>query len=131
MSQLSNKAILFGRIGQDLELRQLDGGQSVQFSVATDESYRNKDGERVEQTEWHNVVFYGKQAEVICKFFKKGFRILVEGKLKTRKWVDKDGINRYTTEIVGHFFEFIDRIEASTGADTNVSGNGPEDDLPF
>lgn len=97
-----NKVILVGRLGKDPEIRHLENGVAVaSFSLATSESYKDRTtGERKEQTEWHNIVLWRGLAEVAEKYVKKGDLIYVEGKLKTRSW-EKDGVTRYTTEIVG------------------------------
>ena len=95
-----NKVILIGRIGRDPEMRYTPSGQPVaSFSVATDESYTSKDGQKVEKTEWHRIVVWGKQAEFCGNYLSKGRLVYVEGKLETRKWTDKDGAEKYTTEI--------------------------------
>lgn len=96
-----NKAIIVGRLGKDPEVRYTSSGQAVaNFSVATDESYK-KDGETQKKTEWHNIVMWGKLAEVAEQYLKKGQLVYLEGKLQTRQWENKqDGTTRYTTEIV-------------------------------
>lgn len=94
-----NKVQLIGRLGKDPETRNFDNGSQVaNFSVATDESYKNKKGEKVESTEWHNIVIWGKLAEVAVKYLNKGDQVYLEGKLKTRSW-EKDGVTKYITEI--------------------------------
>ena len=96
-----NKVILIGNLGKDPEVRHLDNGVAVaNFSLATTESYTNKQGDRVNQTEWHNIVLWRGLAEVAEKYLKKGSSVYIEGKIKTRKWEDKEGINRYNTEIL-------------------------------
>ncbi|WP_436514422.1 single-stranded DNA-binding protein [Ekhidna sp. To15] len=97
-----NKVILVGRLGKDPEVRHLENGATVaNFSLATSETYKDRQtGERREQTEWHNVVLWRGLAEVAEKYVKKGDMIYVEGKLRTRSW-EKDGVTRYTTEVVG------------------------------
>ncbi|MCU0416400.1 MAG: single-stranded DNA-binding protein [Cytophagaceae bacterium] len=97
-----NKAILVGNLGKDPEIRSLNDGRKVaNFPLATTESYKNKNGERVDNTEWHNVVFYGPIAEVIEKYLRKGSQLYVEGKIRTRSYDDKDGNKKYITEIIG------------------------------
>lgn len=97
-----NKVILVGNLGKDPEVRHLENGASVaNFSIATSESYKDKNGNRQEQTEWHNVVLWRGLAEIAEKYLRKGSQIYVEGKLRTRSWQDKDGNTRYTTEVVG------------------------------
>ena len=97
-----NKAIIIGNCGRDPELRYSTNGAAVcNLSIATTRSWKSKDsGERQEETEWHRVVFYDKLAEIVGEYVKKGRSLYVEGRLKTRKWTDKDGIEKYTTEIV-------------------------------
>src|SRR3990172_7277245 len=95
-----NKVILVGHVGKDPEVKYLEGGLVVaNLRMATSESYTNKNGERIDQTEWHSVVLWRKLAEIAEKFVKKGSLIYIEGKLQTRSWEDKDGNKRYTTEI--------------------------------
>ena len=95
-----NKAILVGRLGRDPETRYTSGGQAVaNFTLATDESYKDRSGERQKRTEWHRVVLWGKTAESLSEYLTKGKQIYVEGRLQTRQWDDKDGNKRYTTEI--------------------------------
>ncbi|MFA4862459.1 MAG: single-stranded DNA-binding protein [Bacteroidales bacterium] len=96
-----NRVILIGNLGKDPEIRSLEGGVKVaNFSLATTETYKGKNGEKVDQTEWHNVVLWRGLAEVAENYLKKGNSIYVEGKIRTRDWTDKDGNKRYTTEII-------------------------------
>ena len=99
-----NKAILLGNMGGDPDIRHMNNGEAViSFSMATTESWRDKvSQEKKEQTEWHRVVVYGKLAEIVSKYAKKGSQLYVEGRLRTRKWVDQNQINRFTTEIVAN-----------------------------
>lgn len=97
-----NKVILVGHLGKDPEVRAVGTDRKVaNFSLATTESYKNKNGERVDQTEWHNIVFWGPIVDVIERYLKKGSQIYVEGKIRSRSYDDKDGIKRYATDIVG------------------------------
>ena len=97
-----NKVILVGNLGKDPEVRHLDNGRAVaNFSLATSETYKNKAGERVTNTEWHNVVLWTPLAEIAERFLKKGGQVYIEGKLTTRSWDDQEGNKRYTTEVVG------------------------------
>ena len=99
MSSL-NEVNLIGHLGRDPELKFTPSGQPVaNFSVATDESYMGKDGQKVQKTEWHRIVVWGKQAEFCGNYLKKGSLVYVKGSLETRKWTDKDGAEKYTTEI--------------------------------
>lgn len=134
MSSL-NKVQLIGRLGKDPEVRHLDSGMTVSnFSIATSESYTNKQGEKVEQTEWHNIVARGKLAEIIEKWVTKGMLIYIEGKLKTRKW-EKDGQTHYATEIFADSMQMLSKSESkeqSQPAQQNTSQPEPEgNDLPF
>ena len=101
MNALRNKVQLIGRLGQDPEIRTFDDGKKVaNFSLATDDSYKDKNGQKVERTYWHNVVVWGGLVKVVESYVQKGQEIAIEGKLTNRSWEDKDGNKRYTTEIV-------------------------------
>lgn len=101
MNNLRNRVQLIGHVGNDPEVKNLDSGSKLaRLSVATNESYRNDKGERVTNTEWHNVVAWNKTAEIIENYVKKGKEVAIDGKLTTRSWEDKDGIKRYSTEVV-------------------------------
>jgi len=96
-----NKVILIGHLGKDPEVRYLPNGEAVaNVSIATSETWKDKSGEKQEKTEWHNLVFYKRLAEIVGEYLKKGSQIYVEGRLQTRKWQTKEGQDRYTTEIV-------------------------------
>src|ERR1700709_1483455 len=104
-----NKVILIGHLGKDPEARTLEGGVSVvSFPLATSETF-NKDGRKVEQTEWHNIVLWRSLADVAAKFLSKGKLVYIEGKLRTRVFEDKEGIKKYTTEIVAENFTMLGR----------------------
>lgn len=108
-----NKVILIGNLGKDPEVRHLESGASVaKFPVATNESYRTKDGDWQQLTEWHDVVAWRYLAEKAEKDFKKGKLVYVEGKLTHRKWQDKDGIERYTTEVVASNLRLLERRDS-------------------
>jgi single-strand DNA-binding protein len=141
-----NKVILAGNLGKDPEVRHLEGGAVVaNFPLATTESYKDKSGNKVEQTEWHNIVLWRAQAEYAEKYLKKGFTILVEGKLKTRTWEDKDKNKRYTTEVYGDSITILignrrdesnanPNPTANVGSSTDNNAGTPvvePDDLPF
>lgn len=131
-----NKVILVGNLGKDPEVRHLEGGAAVaNFTLATTEVYKDKTGNRQEQTEWHNIVVWRGLAEIAEKYLKKGMTIYVEGKLRTRSWDDKEGHKRYTTEIVGDTFTILSKKEhnASSGNSDDIASSGPKtgDDLPF
>ena len=101
MSTLRNRVQLIGRVGNDPEVKSFDGGKKLAtVSIATSDSYKNEKGERVEQTEWHRVVAWGKTAEIIEQFVTKGREIAVDGKLTHRSYDDKDGVKRFMTEII-------------------------------
>lgn len=105
-----NKVILVGNVGQDPEVRYLDNNTPVcNIRLATSETYKNKNGERVTSTEWHNVVLWRGLAEVADKYVKKGSQLYIEGKLRTRSWDDKDNNKRYTTEIVADVMQMLGR----------------------
>ncbi len=123
-----NKVILIGNLGKDPEVRYLDNGVAVaNFSLATTESYKNKEGERVNQTEWHNIVLWRGLAEIAEKFLKKGSAIYVEGKIRSRKWEDREGNTRYTTEILADNMTMLGKREDNT---TQSSGTSNEEEIP-
>jgi single-strand DNA-binding protein len=100
MNALRNKVQLIGHLGMDPEVKALDGGKKLaKMSVATNEQYKNAKGERVTETQWHNLIAWGKTAEIVEKFLKKGSEVAIEGKLINRNYTDKEGIKRYVTEI--------------------------------
>ena len=109
MARGVNKAILVGNLGRDPEVRYSPNGQAVaNVTLATSESWKDKtSGEKQEKTEWHRVVFFGRLAEIAGEYLKKGAQIYVEGRLQTRKWTDKDGHDRYTTEIVANEMQML------------------------
>lgn len=123
-----NKVILLGRVGKDPETRNLDNGNTVSnFTIATSESYKDKSsGERKETTTWHNIVMWGKTAEIAQKYVHKGDQVYIEGKIQTRTW-EKEGTTRYITEVVGNNLTLLGS-KSDNGA--TVSDNG-SDDLPF
>lgn len=103
-----NKVILIGRCGKDPETRYMTNGEAVtNVSIATSETWKDKSGEKQEKTEWHNLTFYKRLAEVVGEYVKKGSEIYVEGKIQTRKWQDKEGKDRYTTEIICHEMKML------------------------
>ena len=125
-----NRVTLIGRLGKDPEVRRLESGAAVaKFSLATSESYKDKDGNKVETTEWHNVVVWRAQAEIAEKFLKKGMLIYVEGKLTYREYTDKDNVKKYFTEIVANNFQMLERKEGGGGgyfpSDEPASSNAP------
>ncbi len=103
-----NKVILVGRLGRDPETRYTGAGQAVaNFSLATDESYKDKNGERQKRTEWHKIVVWGKQAEIAQQYLKKGSLIFIEGRIQSREWQDKEGQKRTSFEIVANNFRML------------------------
>lgn len=140
-----NKVILIGNLGSDPELRHTQSGQAVcEFRLATNEAWTDKQGQRQERTEWHRIIVWGKHGEACAKYLAKGRMAYVEGKLQTRSWEDKEGIKRYTTEVIAQSVQFLGggngqqarRDEEDDGRDWNRSDQGgasnhPDDDIPF
>ncbi|MDD2899191.1 MAG: single-stranded DNA-binding protein [Desulfuromonadaceae bacterium] len=138
-----NKVMLIGNLGKDPEVRFTASGQAVAgFSLATSEKFKGKSGEWEERTEWHNITLWGKLAEIAGEYLSKGKTIYVEGRLQTRKWQDKSGNDRYTTEIVGDKMQMLSaKGERSGGSETSSASksNGStyeeppfqDDDIPF
>ena len=130
-----NKVILVGNLGKDPEIRHLEGGTAVaNFSIATSESYKDKSGQKIEQTEWHAIVVWRAQAEFAEKYLKKGMTVYVEGKLRTRSWDDKEGHKRDKTEIVCDTINILSKKEnttAPTNEEPNIQSPKSGDDLPF
>ncbi len=128
MSALKNRVQLIGHLGKDPQVKHLQGEKVVaQFSLATSESYKNKQGEKVKDTQWHQVVVWGKLAEISEKFLQKGMKVAIEGKLTYRSYEDKQGNQRYVTEIVAQDLLMLDKKEKTTEKKTALV----EDDLPF
>jgi len=135
-----NKAILIGRLGKDPEVRYTpDGAMVTNFNLATDEQWKDKNGEKVQKTEWHRIVTFGKLAEICGNYLVKGKLIFVEGRIQTRSWEDKEGVKRYTTEIVANNMQMLDSKgqnkadeSSADSTSTNVAGSStPMDDVPF
>ena len=128
-----NKVISVGNLGKDPEVKYLDSGIAVaNFSLATTENYKNKEGERVSQTEWHNIVLWRGLAEVAEKYLKKGSSIYIEGRIRTRKWEDDDGKTRYNTEILGDNMTMLGGKPQPENKNEDItSSENDEDDLPF
>lgn len=148
MARGVNKVILIGNLGKDPEVRYLPSGSAVaNVTLATSEQWKDKQsGDQQERTEWHNVAFFGRLAEIVGEYLKKGSQVYVEGSLRTRKWQDKNGNDRYTTEIIASEMQmlggrggggsagFNDTRSASKPAPANESsgaGDEFEDDIPF
>jgi len=119
-----NKVILVGRLGRDPETRYTGGGQAVaNFSVATDETYKDKNGERQKRTEWHKIVVWGKQAEIAQQYLKKGSLIFIEGRIQSREWQDKEGQKRTSFEVVASNFRMLGgRGDGAAGGGGSFSG---------
>ena len=148
MARGINKVILVGNLGQDPEIRFMpSGGQVANISVATSETWKDKQtGQPQERTEWHRVIFFNRLAEIAGEYLRKGSKVYIEGSLRTRKWQDKSGVDRYTTEIVGRELQMLDSRPA-TAADGPTSAQAPpsqpdrdagaggpdnfDDDIPF
>ena len=143
MARGVNKVIILGNLGADPDAKSMPSGNMVaNFSVATSESWNDRDtGERQEKTEWHRVVFFGRLAEIADQYLKKGSQVYVEGKLQTRKWEDREGNERWTTEIVGSQLEMLgDRMSSGSNQSNNMnqstsksnfSDDEFDDDIPF
>ena len=119
-----NKVILLGNLGRDPETRYTTGGDAVtNLNIATSEQWKDKNGEKQERTEWHRVVLFGRQAEVAGEYLKKGRSVYIEGRLQTRKYTDKDGVEKYSTEIVADRMQLIGSArDAGSGGDAEFSG---------
>lgn len=153
-----NKVILVGNLGKDPEVRYMPSGEAIaNITVATTDSWKDKQGEKQERTEWHRVSFFGKLAEIVGEYLKKGSQIYVEGRLQTRKWQDKEGQDRYTTEIVADKMQMLggrsgggmSSMDRDSGSQDSGRGESPaksggsapakssagfddfEDDIPF
>jgi single-strand DNA-binding protein len=147
MARGVNKVILIGNLGKDPEVRYMPSGSAVaNVTLATSEQWKDKQsGERQERTEWHNIVFFNRLAEIAGEYLKKGSKVYVEGSLRTRKWQDKNGVDRYTTEIVVNDMQMLDgrgvAVDSSGGKEaqpasqpreTAAAGAGEfDDDIPF
>jgi single-strand DNA-binding protein len=146
-----NKAIIIGNLGKDPEMRYMPSGDAIcNFSLATTDSWKDKNGEKQEKTEWHRISMFGKLAEIAGEYLKKGSQVYVEGRIQTRKWTNKEGQDQYTTEIVadkmqmlggrsgggGNSFEVVEKPSSgASSAKQAAKGGGDfdnfEDDIPF
>ena len=144
MARGVNKVILIGNLGRDPEVRYSpNGGAIANITLATSEAWKDKNtGEQVEKTEWHRVVFFRRLAEIAGEYLKKGSKVYIEGKLQTRKWQDKDGNDRYTTEVVANEMQMLDSRGGSTSYSQDESSMASpqqepmpagdfDDDIPF
>lgn len=141
-----NKVMLIGGIGADPVVRYMPNGDAVaNMPLATAESWKDKNGDKQEKTEWHRIVLFGRQAEIAGEYLKKGSQIYIEGRLQTRKWTDKGGVEHYTTEIIGDRMQMLGGKQGqSSGAESRTSSRNAdktpaknqsfddfEDDIPF
>lgn len=127
-----NKTTLIGRLGADPELRQMPDGNAVcNISLATGRTWKDKNtGEKQEETEWHRVVFFNRTAEVAGEYLKKGSQIYVEGRNKTRKWTDNDGVDRYSTEIIANSMQMLDTKSESSHGKPPPHGSNQQQSQP-
>ena len=132
-----NKVILLGNLGKDPEVRRLDDGRGVaNFSLATSETYKNKAGEKVTNTEWHNIVLWSPLADIAESYLKKGSQVYIEGKISNRSYEDKDGVKKYISEVVGREITLLGRApepqsQKMNPKENDLEKNSKEDDLPF
>ena len=135
-----NKAILVGRLGKDPEVKYMpDGTMVTNFTLATDEQWKDKNGEKVQKTEWHRIVTYRKLAEICGNYLVKGKLVFIEGRIQTRSWDDKEGGKRYTTEIVASNMQMLDSKGQNKAGDPlpdsthipSVDTSAPMEDVPF
>ena len=141
-----NKVILIGRLGKDPEVRAFEGGtKKAFFTLATSEIYKDKEGKKVEQTEWHNIVLYRQLAEIAQQYLTKGKEVYIEGRIQSRKYTGKDGIERTSYEIIGESLQMLGGRADNAGADNYAPASAPrkteprttplvddlDDDIPF
>lgn len=137
-----NKAILIGNLGKDPETRYMSNGDAVtNITVATTDTWKDKNGEKQEKTEWHRVTFYRKLAEIADEYLKKGQSVYIEGRLETRKWDDKNGIERYTTEIIASDMKMLSSKQNANNKESDLTQQRSDntdtgfddmnDDIPF
>ena len=138
-----NKVILLGNLGKDPEIRTLESGTKLaRIALATNDYYKNKNGEMIERTEWHTVILWDRRAELAEKYLKRGSQLYVEGRLRSRSWDDKDGIKRYTTEVIADVINLVGGRPSDGSGSAPPSNDHPtdpkdadippeEDDLPF
>lgn len=136
MSKGVNKVILIGNLGNDPETKYLPNGNTVtNISLATSKTWKDKDGNKQEHTEWHRVVFFNRLAEIAVEYLKKGSKVYIQGELHTNKWQDKDGNGRYTTEIIANEMQMLDsrHAEGQSSRDAAQSSNTDnfDDHIPF
>jgi len=123
-----NKVILMGNLGKDPEVRFMPNGDAVcNFSIATTDNWKDKNGEKQERTEWHNIVMYRKLAEIAGEYLKKGRPVFIEGRLQTRKWQTKEGQDRYTTEIIAESMQMLGGRDSSSNAQHQSASQGHDE----
>lgn len=126
-----NKVIVLGHLGQDPETRYTQSGDAISnISLATSETFKDRDGNKQERTEWHRIVFFRRLAEIVAEYCHKGSQVYVEGKLQTRKWADKEGIDRYTTEIVADRLQLLGSKGDNSGNGGSQRSNGSSNNRP-
>jgi single-strand DNA-binding protein len=135
-----NKVILVGTLGRDPEIRYMPSGDAIaSFSIATNDTWKDKSGKKQERTEWHRISMFGKPAEIAGQYLKKGSNVYLEGRLQTRKWADKDGVERQTTEVVADRMQMLggsrpNQESASSQPESNSNNSGFDDfddQIPF
>jgi single-strand DNA-binding protein len=140
-----NKIILVGNLGRDPEMRYLPSGEAVaNLAIATTDKYKDKTGQMVEQTEWHRVSFFGRTAEVCGQYLKKGSQVYIEGSIRTRKYTDKEGVEKYATEIRGDRMQLLGKRDEDSGIQKQAAqtykseqgtgrgfDDGDDDSIPF
>jgi single-strand DNA-binding protein len=126
-----NKAIILGNLGRDPEVKYTTGGDPVcNLSIATSEQWKDKSGDKQERTEWHRVTLFGKTAEIAGEYLRKGSTVYIEGRIQTRKYTDKDGVEKYSTEIVGDRMQMVGKASESGRAEKQQQP-ADHDDIPF
>jgi single-strand DNA-binding protein len=137
---MMNKVMLIGRLGKDPDVRYTpDGAMVTTFRLATDEQWKDKNGEKVQRTEWHQIVTYRKLAEICGNYLVKGKLVFIEGKIQTRSWEDKEGVKKYTTEIIASNMQMLDSKGQNKAGDSSADASAvnsnddsaPLDDVPF
>lgn len=127
-----NKVIIIGNLGKDPELRYMPNGDAVaNATVATTDTWKDKNGEKQEKTEWHRIVFYRKLAETVGQYLKKGMPVYVEGRLETKKWTDKSGVERYTTEIAANDMKMLGKKPDGETQDNRGKDGGSKDERSY
>lgn len=131
-----NKVILLGRLGRDPETRSTNSGSVTTIALATTRSWKTPSGERKEETDWHNVVFFGRSAETVAQYVTKGQELYIEGRNHTSKYIGKDGVERWRTDVIAETFQFGAKAQSSGGAggarqQNQQKAGDSEDDIPF